>query len=52
MVYMRRSIGGAYSGALWTVEVSWIRRSLDVIRLLCFDTLRVRRCRLGPASPG
>jgi hypothetical protein len=38
MVYVRRSLGGACSGALWTVEMSCSRRSLDVVRLLYFDT--------------
>jgi hypothetical protein len=28
MVYMRQSPGGSCSGALWTVAVSWSRRSL------------------------
>ena len=28
MVYMRRSLGGSYSGALWTMAMSWSQRSL------------------------
>jgi hypothetical protein len=52
MVYVRRSLGGSCSGTAWTIEVSWHRRSLGVVWLLCSDTLRVRRCELGSASPG
>jgi hypothetical protein len=28
MVYMHQSLGGSYSGALWTAAVSWSQRSL------------------------
>jgi hypothetical protein len=52
MVYMCRSLGGCCSSVVWTIKVSWSRRSIGVIRLLCSNTLCVRRCWLGPASPG
>ena len=51
MVYMHQSLGGACSGAPWTVEVSWSQRSLGIVRLLCSDTVHVSGCWLGLASP-
>jgi hypothetical protein len=51
MVYVCRSLGRSCNGASWTVEESWSQKSLDIIWLLCSDTLCVRLCWLGSASP-
>jgi hypothetical protein len=50
MVYMCWSPRGPCNGVVWTVAISWSRRSSGVARLLCSDTLSVRLCQLGPAS--
>jgi hypothetical protein len=50
MAYMRRSLGGSCSGSMWTVAMSWSRRSFGVVRLLCSDMLSVKLCRPGLIS--
>jgi hypothetical protein len=50
MVYVRQSPRGSCSGADGPWRYRRAKEALGVVRLLCFDMLSVRLCRLGPAS--
>jgi hypothetical protein len=48
--YMHQSLGGFCSGVDGPWRCHGAEEALNVVRLLCSDTLSVRLCRLGPSS--